>query len=182
MSQPRNPYVQNWNTQDFIYDTSAGRGITVYVIDSGMNLGNADLSHSSNNAGGYRWLWPTKPFWKKWSARPQTEDDDGGHGSCVISKVSGFWFGVAKEVSIVSLKHRNMKDDPKAIKTSSILENLSLVAADVKKNKLGGKAVLNLSFGGGGETKYVAALTKVMKDLLAKDVVVVCTSGNNRVR
>ena len=175
--------MQNWNTQDYVYDTTAGKGITVYVIDSGMNLQNSDLANSANNVGGYRWLWPTKAFWKKFTARPQTEDDQGGHGSCVISKVSSFYFGVAKEASIVSLKHRYQKDDPRAIKESSILENLALVAQDVVSKKLGGKAVLNLSFGGGSGkgSKYADALEKSIANLLAKDVVVVVASGNDRV-
>lgn len=180
VSQPRDPFVQVWNTQDYVYDTTAGKGITVYVIDSGMNSDNSEISASATASGGYRWLWPTKPFWKK--GRPQTEDDPTGHGSCVISKVAGARYGVAKLVTIVSLKHRYEINKPNAIKESSILENLSLVAADVKSRSLGGKAVLNLSFGGGADASFMKALTTVLTDLLANDVVVVIASGNKRVR
>ena len=152
----------------------------MYVIDSGMNLDNSDISVSAAASGGYRWLWPTKTFWKKFMAQPQTEDDQSGHGSCVISKISGHWFGVAKLATIVALKVRTVTGGT-GIKYSSILELLSLVAADVKSNSLGGKAVLNLSFGGGGDSSYVKALTKSIANLLAIDVVVVTASGNNRV-
>lgn len=169
VSQPRDPFVQVWNTQNYVYDTNAGKGITVYVIDSGMNSDNSDISNSATASGGYRWLWPTKPFWKR--GRPQTEDDQTGHGSCVISKVAGTRFGVAKLVTIVSLKHRFEKDNPNSIKESSILENLSLVAADVKARSLGG-----------ADASLMKALTTVLTDLLANDVVVVIGSGNKKVR
>ena len=180
VSQPRDPFQQIWYTQDYVYDETAGKGITVYVIDSGMNSDNSDISNSATASGGYRWLWPTKAFWKK--GRPQTEDDQTGHGSCVISKVSGYYYGVAKLVTIVSVKHRMEKDNPNAIKVSSILESLSLVAADVKERNLGGKAVLNLSFLGPGYSSYIKAMTTVLTNLLAIDVVVVIPSGNLRVR
>lgn len=176
-----------FDTQDFVYDSNAGKGITVYVIDSGMNSDNVEISNSATRSrqpsNKYRWLFPNTPFWKK---RPawQTEDDPvahRGHGTCVISKVIGERFGVAKLANLVVLKHRfNSRGGPMS---SSILENLALVLADVKANKLQGKAVLNLSFGGSGTSpafvEYVQALDKVMGNLIANDVVVVVASGND---
>ena len=182
VSQSKDPFIQVWNNQDFVYDATAGRGITVYVVESGMNLDNREISRSATASGGYRWLWPTKRFWKK--RQPQTEtDDENGHGSCVVSKVSGYNYGVAKLVTIVLAKYETVKRDSKySIRSSSVLENLSLIAADVKNRNLGGKAVLNLGILGPASAKWVRSWTTILTDLLAKDVVVVIPSGNRRVR
>ena len=75
-------------------------------------------------------------------------------------------------------------DRNSSITRSSILENLSLVVADVKKRNLQGKAILNLSFGGGNYTReslraYRTAMSNILVD---NDIVVVAPSGNEKVR
>lgn len=151
-----------------------------------MNLASPEIAISAAQVdGGYRWLWPPpkkQRFWRKHSPQPQTESDSTGHGSCVTSKVSGFLYGIAKLSSIVVGKIQHIPGTTGGFAASSILENLSFVAQDVKDKKLQGKAVLNLSFGGGGDAKYVKSLYKVIADIEANDVVVVVASGNSRVR
>lgn len=185
VSQPQNPYVSNFDTKDYAYDTTAGKNITVYVVDTGMNMKNTEISKSAKAAGGYRWLWPQSSFWNKLLF--QVEDDPFGHGSCVISKISGFQFGIAKLATIVAVKLQ-YDTSPNGlvvkVKDSSILESLSLVATDIEDRKLQGMAVLNLNWGiPAGDRDFNAAFVKILERLVVDlDVVIVTTTGNDRVR
>lgn len=179
--------MSNFDTKDYVYDEGynkrSGREITVYVQDTGLNLKHPEFQRGAT----YRWLWPAKPFWKKLISRPGVEDDPSpnGHGSCVISKISGRNMGIAKYARIVVLKHiGNATLGQPVVTKSSILENLSLVLADVKKRNLQGKAVMNLSYGTpSADEDFLNAFKTVLKNLLVdNNIVVVTSSGNDGVR
>jgi len=124
-----------------------------------------------------RWL---KPRWTLFSSQ-LTESDENGHGSCVISKVAGPRFGVAKNANIVVAKYA-VDIQTGHIWKSSILELLSLIYEDVIARGLQGKAVVNLSFGGTEKaygTQYIKSLRNLISRLLKSDVVVVVAAGNN---
>lgn len=73
----------------------------------------------------------------------ETDVDIHGHGTCVLSKVAGPTFGVAKNANVVIVKIPwNYVDDP----SSYYLDALSGVAEDVVKYQVK-NAILNLSFG-----------------------------------
>ena len=55
ISEPKNSNLLF--TTDYVFDDSAGAGITVYVIDTGANPSNPDFS---GMPGTTRWLWPTQ--------------------------------------------------------------------------------------------------------------------------
>ena len=85
------------SSQDYYYsseDGEAGEGITVYVIDKGLEPSNDEFRRGSVKL---RWLFAMKAT--------QTKSDDGrGHGSCTASKVAGHQYGVAKKAQIVMVK------------------------------------------------------------------------------
>lgn len=174
VSQPKG--VPVLNTQDYISVEGGGRDVTVYVLDSGANTANSEFY---DMPGSKRWLMTKlSPF-----PSQRKETDETGHGSCVISKISGHRFGVAKNVNIVAAKYAI---DPATglIWDSSVLELLFLIFNDVISRNMQGKAVINLSFGA-TEKMLSARLIKSMRALivllLQNDVVVVVSSGNARV-
>ena len=162
----------------FAYATAAGEGITVYVIDSGANPSNPDYV---GMPGTKRWLDVDEEYWQQHAELPSTETDEQNHGSCVVSKVAGKTYGVAKEVNIVIAKV-GVKGTNTAL-AGWYIYLLQKVREDIIKNNLKGKAVVNLS---GGlpltDASVVAAMKTAVESLLKDDVVVVTTSGNDKVR
>ena len=161
----------------YAYNTAAGEDSTVYVMDSGANPSNPDYMEMP---GTKRWLKIDEEYWQKHAVLPSTETDEQAHGSCVVSKVSGKTYGVAKKVNIVIAKVGVKQTDTALARWYIYL--LQKVREDILKENLKGKAVVNLS---GGlpltDTSVIAAMRTAVKSLLEDDVVVVTTSGNDKV-
>jgi subtilisin family serine protease len=81
--------------------------------------------------GSVRWLYLP--------GKPQIEDDDNGHGTCVASKIASPTFGVAKSANIVVVKVDLVNDK---IPPSSATA-WGVVARDITLKGLQGKAVVN---------------------------------------
>ncbi|KAL9032672.1 MAG: hypothetical protein Q9180_006368 [Flavoplaca navasiana] len=115
----------------YIYEKSAGSGITVYILDSGINWEHQDLkelSHRDHIASGLR-----NKF-----GQPDTDASDGvGHGTAVASMVAGKVLGVAKRVSLVSVKVAN--GTPQGPEPQ--LEGYRWATEDVRRRNLEGRAV-----------------------------------------
>lgn len=176
MSQPRSG-TPNAATIDYVYESVAGRGITVYVIDSGLNMQHGEIARSNAASGNtYRWLWPEGHVWDR-SAEIDTED----HGTCVTSKISGWTVGVAKLVTIVVVPL--VEDRNGDIPYSAFLKNLELIADDIEDRGLQGKAVIHISFGceWADDSTYAKSGAILLEDLVTLDAVIVCSTGNDRV-
>jgi subtilisin family serine protease len=173
ISQPKGVPVSN--TLDYIWVDGGGRDVNVYVIDSGAYTGNSEFY---NMPGGKRWLKSTLTNFPL----QLEETDEDGHGSCVISKVSGPRLGVAKNANITVVKFAAEHDG--RIWFSSLLDSLYLVCRDVVAGGLQGKAVVNLSWGipldenDVNDRESINALHALIDSLLGNDVVVVVASGN----
>ncbi len=161
----------------YAYDITAGESITVYVIDSGANPSNPEYSGMLGNK---RWLETDEEYWRKHAVIPSTETDEQDHGSCVTSKIAGVIYGVAKKVNIVIAKV-GIKQTDSAL-AGWYIYLLEKVREDILKNNLKGKAVMNLS---GGlpltDGSVISAMRTAVESLLKNDVVVVTTSGNDKV-
>ena len=160
------------------YNTVAGQDFTVYVIDSGANPSNPDYL---GIPGSKRWLKIDEEYWQKHAVNvPSTEIDEQNHGSCVVSKVAGKTYGVAKNVNIVIAKVGVRQTDTALAGWYIYL--LQKVREDILKQYLKGKAVVNLSRGLPlTDTSVIAAMRIAVETLLKDDVVVVTTSGNDKV-
>lgn len=199
ISEPKNSDLEF--TTDYVFDHSAGVGMTVYVIDTGASPSNPDFSGMPGNT---RWLWPSENWWNIFLNKNQAfnspfgvQADTANHGCCVISKVAGVLFGVAKRANIVVVKAitSSRPGFEKAILRMSIIKSLSLVLEDVQRlaqsqdpqDRVNGKAVLNMSFGIALDDSkttdywYITEFEKAIQALLALDVVIVIAAGNNRV-
>ncbi|KAL0936787.1 subtilase [Colletotrichum truncatum] len=161
----------------YAYPKEAGEGVTVYLIDSGAN---PDHDEFKNAKGTKRWIFPTNE---------KRETDEQGHGSCVQSLINGPAFGTAKKADLVVVKVGEIP------RLSVVLSSLLLIHNDVVEKKLQGKAVINLSYGiqllvlksntagvqpGFKDPDTIDAFETVLKLLIAEDVVLVTTSGNQR--
>jgi subtilisin family serine protease len=121
---------QDNRTSTYLYDSSAGEGVTVYIIDTGVNLSHEEFegraTFGTNTAG------------------DGSSDDDGqGHGTHVAGTVAGKTFGVAKKADIVAVK---VLGDDGSGTNSAVIEGVQWVARDSRKRN--GTSVANMSLGG----------------------------------
>jgi subtilisin family serine protease len=79
---------------DFHYPSSAGKNVTVYILDTGITTTHRDLEGRAR-------------FGVDFINNNKTQDDDNGHGTFVAGLVGGARYGVAKSCSMVSVKVLN---------------------------------------------------------------------------
>ncbi|KAK2027498.1 subtilisin-like protein [Colletotrichum zoysiae] len=165
------------NYSGYVYPKEAGKGVTVYLIDTGANPNHREFKDAK---GTKRWLFATQD---------RAERDGRDHGSCTQSLVNGPMYGSAKEADIVIV---SIGPRPEM---ENIISAMILVYLDVVKNKLQGKAVVNASVGTRllapatntrGETpgfidqQKVATYKSALQLLVDEDVVFVTASGNGK--
>ena len=134
---------------------SAGAGVRVYVIDTGIRADHADLS-GRVGAG--------------WSAiaDDQGTNDCNGHGTHVAGTVAGKSYGVAKSAVVVPIR---VLDCNGSGFTSSVISGINWVVA----NHPGGPAVINMSLGGPANS----SLDRAVADASAAGFTVVAAAGNS---
>jgi len=134
---------------------SAGSGVRVYVIDTGIRADHADLS-GRVGAG--------------WSAiaDDQGTNDCNGHGTHVAGTVAGKAYGVAKSAVVVPIR---VLDCAGSGFTSSVISGINWVVA----NHPGGPAVINMSLGGPANS----SLDRAVADASAAGFTVVAAAGNS---
>lgn len=86
---PRISHSSNYELKTYYYDSSAGAGVTVYIIDTGININHQEF--------GGRATWG-------FNNADNINSDLNGHGSHVSGIVAGTTFGVAKKASLVAVK------------------------------------------------------------------------------
>ncbi|GJD04010.1 alkaline proteinase [Colletotrichum higginsianum] len=159
--------VRAENLPGFGYAAEAGKGVTIYVIDTGANIENPEWK---NMKGSKSFIYT--PGVEK------TETDPEGHGSCMASKVTGQLFGTAKDANIVMVKiHHKEKG------LASTLSALVEISNDVYEKGIRGKAVVNLSLGKYLTKKQKSSVTAfrlLLATLMTEDIVIVTASGNAR--
>jgi len=141
-----------------VWKTSAGEGIKVAVIDTGMDYTHPDLA--ANYAGGYNAITP--------GAEPL---DDQGHGTHVAGTIGAVRnakgvAGVAPEVSLYAVKVLNSGGTGAY---SDIVDGIQW-AVDNKMQ------VINMSIGDGGHTQAMASAVKAADKA---GIAIVCAAGND---
>lgn len=124
VSQRTNPDL----TKPYVYPTSAGEGVTAYVIDTGIKLDHPDFEGRA--VFGFK-------------AKPNYGEDGNGHGTHCAGTIGSKTWGVAKKVQLVSVK---VLSDSGSGSYADVLAGINWVANDVKNGKK--KNVANMSLGG----------------------------------
>ncbi|KAL8688072.1 MAG: hypothetical protein Q9218_005924 [Villophora microphyllina] len=92
--------------RDFVYDKSAGAGVTIYIIDTGAGLGNAE-EFSKFVDPNKRWIHA------KGTGSTNTLENDVkplGHGTGMLAKAAGWKHGIAKRSNPVIVRVPDLGD------------------------------------------------------------------------
>ncbi|KMU78905.1 oryzin [Coccidioides immitis RMSCC 3703] len=122
--------------RDYIFDESAGRGITIYGVDTGI-----DIRHPEFEG---RATWGTNEI-------NDVNQDENGHGTHTAGTFAGRNFGVAKRANIVAVKVLNAEGSGS---TSGIISGINWCVDHARRNNILGRAVMNLSLGGTGARAF----------------------------
>ncbi|KAK2050944.1 subtilisin-like protein, partial [Colletotrichum caudatum] len=164
ISQP--PGTRLSELPGYAYADEAGKGITIYVLDTGVNVQSREWYMMSG-----------KKSFLYVAGAVKTETDFQNHGSCVASKAAGPVYGTAKNANIVAVKM------PNKMTVSAMFAALVEIGNDVYKKNLGGKAIINISNQprlADVHSSTVVAYKLQIASLIADDIVIVTGSGNDR--
>jgi subtilisin family serine protease len=133
---------------------SAGSGVTVYVIDTGVRITHRDFGGRAS----YGWDFVDDDG---------TAQDGNGHGTHVAGTVAGTGYGVAKRARVVAVR---VLDDRGAGSTAQVIAGIDWVTRHARK-----PAVANLSLGGYANTQLDAAV----RNSIASGVTYTVAAGNS---
>ncbi|MEV4230973.1 S8 family peptidase [Streptomyces bobili] len=132
---------------------SAGAGVTVYVIDTGVRITHRDFGGRAS----YGW---------DFVDGDRTAGDGNGHGTHVAGTVAGTSAGVAKKAKVVSVR---VLDGAGAGTTARVIAGIEWVTRHARK-----PAVANLSLGG----PYSAQLDAAVRASIRSGVTYTVAAGN----
>ncbi|MEV8035611.1 S8 family peptidase [Streptomyces sp. NPDC086182] len=132
---------------------SAGAGVTVYVIDTGIRITHKDFGGRAS----YGW---------DFVDNDRTAQDGNGHGTHVAGTVAGTGYGVAKKARVVAVR---VLDDKGAGSTAQVIAGIDWVTRHARR-----PAVANLSLGGYAN----AQLDTAVRNSIASGVTYTVAAGN----
>jgi len=158
----------------YAYNEAAGRNVTVYIIDTGVNVNHVDFEDRA-----------------VWGATIPEDDEDvdgNGHGTHVAGTVAGKKYGVAKKANIVAIKvlrsngSGSMSDVIKGIEFA-VQHHNERVAEAKKINEGAGeddekiivRSAANMSLGGGRSR----ALDRVVDAAVKAGIQFAVAAGND---
>ncbi|MGW1728308.1 S8 family peptidase [Streptomyces sp. NPDC002306] len=133
---------------------SAGAGVTVYVIDTGIRITHRDFGGRAS----YGW---------DFVDGDRTAADGNGHGTHIAGTVAGTSYGVAKKARVVAVR---VLDDAGAGTTAQVIAGIDWVTRNARK-----PAVANLSLGG----THNAQLDAAVRASIASGVTYTIAAGND---
>lgn len=141
----------------YTYDDSAGEGVDIYVVDTGVHVRHTDF--------GGRARWGT-------SFISGSTTDGHGHGTHCAGTAAGERFGVAKKANIIAVQVLSASGSGS---TSGIVSGLNWVLTQARAS--GRPSVVSMSLGGTANT----AMDNAVAALTTAGVHVVVASGNSNV-
>jgi len=133
-------------------DQADGKGVSVYVIDTGIYIDNADF--------GGRAVWGTNTIDSKVT-------DGNGHGTHCAGTIGGTTYGMAKGARLVAVK---VLSDQGSGSTQGVIDGISWSV----RNK-NGPAVGSMSLGGGKS----AAMNSAVANAVNQGLIMVVAAGND---
>lgn len=146
--------LDNITVDEYLYDENSGSGVTVYVLDSGINTNHVDF-------GG-------RASWGANFVLGSPDKDENGHGTHCAGTVGSNTYGVAKKANLIAVKVLNNR--------GSGNWSDSIAAFNwVVKNKKGNKNIISFSVGGGVYTP----MDQAVNDAYDSGVFVSVAAGNS---
>ena len=137
----------------YTYPSSAGSGVTAYIIDTGIRFSHGDFGGRASS--GYD------------AVDGGSADDCNGHGTHVAGTVGGSRYGVAKRVSLVGVRVLNCSGSGT---NAGVIAGVNWVTQNARR-----PAVANMSLGGGAST----ALDNAVANSIASGVTYALAAGNS---
>nr|CAG8532872.1 109_t:CDS:1 [Entrophospora candida] len=141
----------------YTFPDTAGQGVNVYVIDTGINVDHSDFGGRAKHSASF--------------CKGCGDKDDNGHGTHVAGTVGGKTFGVAKKCNLLAVKV--LAADGSGTNTdvvNGMLHVLSQHKKDSNKN-----TVVSMSLGGG----FSQAINDIVQRLTSAGIHVVVAGGND---
>ncbi|WP_030676142.1 S8 family peptidase [Streptomyces sp. NRRL B-1347] len=138
----------------FRYPNSAGAGVTVYVIDTGVRNTHKDFGGRARS--GFDFV-DNDPI----------AEDGNGHGTHVAGSIAGTKYGVAKKARVVGVRVLNNQGSGTL---SGVIAGIDFVTRNARK-----PAVANMSLGGGAN----ATLDQAVRNSIASGVTYSVAAGNS---
>jgi len=148
IDQPTRPL-----SNSYIY-SQTGEGVKVFILDTGINYDHVEFTGRSQQG---------------FSGFNDNGLDKNGHGTHVAGTVGGTIYGVAKKVTLVSVK---VLGDNGSGSWSTIIAGMDWVVA----NKGTSPAVVNMSLGGSGTS---STINNAVARLYDANVAVIVAAGNS---
>ncbi|MFI9829923.1 S8 family peptidase [Streptomyces sp. NPDC051913] len=138
----------------YTYPDTAGSGVTVYVIDTGVRITHTQISGRASY--GYDAV-----------DGDTTASDGNGHGTHVATTIAGSTYGVAKKANIVAVR---VLDNSGSGTTAGVIAGINWVT-----NNHTTPAVANMSLGGSAST----SLDTAVANSIASGVTYAVAAGNS---
>ncbi|WP_031487150.1 S8 family peptidase [Streptomyces bicolor] len=138
----------------YTWPESAGSGVTVYVIDTGIRISHKDFGGRAS----YGW---------DFVGDDAAASDGNGHGTHVAGTIAGKQYGVAKNAKVVAVR---VLDNAGAGTTADVIAGIDWVTRHAKK-----PAVANVSLGGYRNSQLDAAV----RNSIASGVTYTVAAGND---
>ncbi|KAI8876000.1 serine protease [Backusella circina FSU 941] len=154
------------NYQKYEYNPDGGKGVKVYVIDTGVNVDHVDFNGRAT--------------WGQTIPNNDYDEDGNGHGSHCAGTIAGSRYGVAKKAEPVAVKvlrsngSGTMSDVIKGVDwaTSQHIKESEVAKRDGKKYK---GSVANMSLGGGKSP----SLDRFVNSAVEAGIVFAVAAGND---
>lgn len=144
----------------FHYPTSAGAGVTIYMLDTGCYVQHPEF--------GGRARWGTVV------TEGATEADVWGHGTHTSGIVASHTFGVANKASIVAVKCFNDQGTGSVI---DVITGLQWIYSDIKNNGSDGRIANLINMSLGGTLSY--SLNQAVTAIIGDGIPVITAAGND---
>lgn len=141
---------------DFIYDATAGIGVDIYVLDTGINSKHTDFEGRVTKLADF-------------TGESSPATDSVGHGTYVAGVIASKTYGVAKKANLFDVKVTNKEGKTKL---SSVLSALNLILHDSKITKRPSLVVIPLIM------KKNAILNGAVEALVKEGIPVISPAGN----
>jgi subtilisin family serine protease len=144
------PYIYNYN------EDSSGKGETVYVIDTGINIEHEEFEGRAS--------------WGTVTPEGASQEDVHGHGTHCAGTIGGKTYGVAKKANIIAVK---VFDDKTQGDDDTIIQGIQWATKDAKSKGIA--ATFSMSLGGEKSECVDLAIQKAHQE----GIVVVVAAGND---